>query len=106
MELVILLKAAVAFALGAALVWIAINRRTNETFAKAIVLLSVCWSVIVAIWVAALFFLWMFDFNELRDTILLGASLTSVPVFILMSELSGMSTCLWLHVWKDSRSHG
>ncbi|HMW91268.1 MAG TPA: hypothetical protein PKH78_02470 [Candidatus Obscuribacter sp.] len=106
MDLVILVKAGVAFALGAALLWIAISRKLNEIFSKAIILVSVCWSVIVAIWVAALFFLWMFDFTELRDTILLGASLTSVPVFILMSLLTGMAACLWINVWKDSRSRG
>lgn len=106
MDLVILVKAGVAFALGAALLWIAISRKLNEIFSKAIILVSVCWSVIVAIWVAALFFVWMFDFRELVDTIFRGMSLTSVPVFIFMSVLTGMSACLWINVWKDSRSHG
>ncbi|MBI5173131.1 MAG: hypothetical protein HY986_09590 [Candidatus Melainabacteria bacterium] len=106
MDLVILVKAGVAFALGAALLWIAISRKLNEIFSKAIILVSVCWSVIVALWVAALFFVWMFDFTELADTIFRGVSLSSVSVFILMSLLTGMASCLWINVWKDSQSRG
>jgi len=104
MDLMILVKAAVALVLGGAIVWIAVNKFIGELLTKLLVLVSLAWSVIVVLVLAIVFLIWMFDFTEVLDTIMKGVMLTSIPAFISYSILTGMAVSFWVNVWKDSRS--
>ncbi len=103
MESVILVKAAIAFALGALVTFVSRKKFPVAGGTKCVIFVALVWSIIVVLFACLMFLLWMFDAMDSFNYILLRMVFMSKHLFIAISMLTGMAASLWILAWIQVR---